>query len=130
MLFLPLFSPSFQQIHKIYLFLGFTSLRICYVIPLYIPLMHRQENRCVFTRVDPTLENYWRGVILFGNNFATYKFALAHALYDIDRSNTFISLQDLALPFSQHICAHLKQAPKQILNTTNPRPTYYRLPEL
>ncbi|UXY10446.1 HNH endonuclease [Kosakonia sp. ML.JS2a] len=75
-----------------------------------------------FYQVDPTLENYWRGVILFGNNFATYKFALAHALYDIDRSNTFISLQDLALPFSQHICAHLKQAPKQILNTTNPGP--------
>lgn len=75
-----------------------------------------------FYQVDPTLENYWRGVILFGNNFATYKFALAHALYDIDRSNTFISLQDLAIPFSQHICAHLKNAPKQILNTSKPGP--------
>ncbi|WP_342322408.1 hypothetical protein AAEY27_19325 [Kosakonia sp. BYX6] len=75
-----------------------------------------------FYQVDPSQENYWRGVILFGNNFAAYKFALAHALYDIERSNAYISLQDMALPFRQHICAHLKQSLKQILNTTKPGP--------
>lgn len=75
-----------------------------------------------FYTIDPTLENYWRGVILFGKNFATYKFALAHALYDIERTHTLISLQDLARPYSQHICAHLKQSPKQIVNARRPGP--------
>ncbi|WP_313449993.1 HNH endonuclease domain-containing protein [Pseudescherichia sp.] len=73
-----------------------------------------------FYQVDPTLENYWRGVILFGNNFATYKFALAHALYDVDRSDSMIKLDDLAVPFSRHICEHLKHAPRQILNDKKP----------
>ena len=73
-----------------------------------------------FYQANPALENYWRGVILFGNNFATYKFALAHALYDVERHNTLVLLEDLAVPFSKHICAHLKQSPKQILNTSKP----------
>lgn len=75
-----------------------------------------------FYQADPALENYWRGVILFGNNFATYKFALAHALYEVERSNTLITLEALALPFSHHICQHLKQAPKQTLNMAKPGP--------
>lgn len=29
------------------------------------------------------LENDWRGVILFGNNVASYKFALICALYNL-----------------------------------------------
>lgn len=73
-----------------------------------------------FYQVDPTLENFWRGVILFGNNFATYKFALAHALYDVERRNALVSLEDLAVPFSKHVIAHLKQAPRQILNDKKP----------
>lgn len=73
-----------------------------------------------FYKIAPTLENYWRGVILFGKNFASYKFALAHALYDVERTHTLISLQDLALPYSQHICAHLKQSPRQILKADKP----------
>lgn len=32
-----------------------------------------------FYQADPTLENYWRGLILFEKNVAFYKFALAHA---------------------------------------------------
>lgn len=68
-----------------------------------------------FYQVDPTLENYWRGIILFGKNVASYKFALAHALYDVKRDGSdLILLEDLALPFSQHLCRHLAQAPKQI----------------
>lgn len=73
-----------------------------------------------FYQADPTLESYWRGVILFGSNFATYKFALAHALYDVERHSTLVLLEDLAVPFSRHICEHLRQAPKQILNEKNP----------
>ncbi|MEX0501073.1 HNH endonuclease [Raoultella terrigena] len=68
-----------------------------------------------FYQIEPTLENDWRGIILFGKNVASYKFALAHALYDVRRDGSdLILLEDLALPFSQHLCRHLQQAPKQI----------------
>ena len=68
-----------------------------------------------FYQADPKLEHYWRGVILFGKNVASYKFALAHALYDLKQpDNDLITLEALAVPFARHICAHLKQAPKQI----------------
>ncbi|WP_158782145.1 HNH endonuclease domain-containing protein [Pantoea sp. BAV 3049] len=68
-----------------------------------------------FYQADPKLEHYWRGVILFGKNVASYKFALAHALYDLKQpGNDLITLEALAAPFARHLCAHLKQAPKQI----------------
>lgn len=68
-----------------------------------------------FYQSDPSLENYWRGVILFGKNVASYKFALAHALYEIDkRGSDLITLEALAAPFSYHLCQHLLHAPKQI----------------
>jgi len=38
-----------------------------------------------FIQGEPPLENYWRGIILFGRNVASCKFALAHALYDVPR---------------------------------------------
>lgn len=68
-----------------------------------------------FYQGDPTLENYWRGIILFGKNVASYKFALAHALYDLrHHQSELLSLEDLAQPFSQHLCHHLTSSPKQI----------------
>lgn len=71
-----------------------------------------------FYQIEPTLENYWRGIILFGKNVASYKFALAHALYDIRRDGSdLIRLEELAVPFSQHLCRHLEQAPKQITSS-------------
>ncbi|MTD27803.1 HNH endonuclease domain-containing protein [Erwinia sorbitola] len=67
-----------------------------------------------FYQADPTLANYWRGVILFGKNVASYKFALAHALYDLQQhQNDLIPLETLAAPFARHICTHLHHAPKQ-----------------
>lgn len=55
-----------------------------------------------FYQADPTLENYWRGVILFGRNVASYKFALASALYEVDKSGSdLITLDQLAVPFSR-----------------------------
>lgn len=68
-----------------------------------------------FYQVDPVLENYWRGIILFGKNVASYKFALASALYDVPRDGSdLVLLDDLAVPFSEHLCRHLKHAPKQV----------------
>ncbi len=73
-----------------------------------------------FYEVEPSLENYWRGIILFGNNVASYKFALACALYELaDSNNDFISLEQLAEPFSRHICDHLKEAPKQTTSSSS-----------
>ena len=43
-----------------------------------------------FYNNELTLENYWRGVILFGKNSSSYKFALAKAL--LEKSGRLISL--------------------------------------
>ena len=67
-----------------------------------------------FTDIEPTLENYWRGVILFGLNVASYKFALGKSLLDLSkRDSDFVSLQDLGERFSFHIAQHVKTHPKQ-----------------
>lgn len=62
-----------------------------------------------FVEVEPTLENYWRAIILFGKNTASYKFALAKSLIDVslERQSDLITLEDLALPYAMHLCEHL-----------------------
>ncbi|MCG3864473.1 MULTISPECIES: HNH endonuclease domain-containing protein [unclassified Photobacterium] len=73
-----------------------------------------------FYQVDPTNENYWRSIILFGKNVASYKFALAQSLIDLHaRPDDLITLDQLAIPFSQHLCEHLKQSPKQITSKSS-----------
>ena len=68
-----------------------------------------------FVDVEPTLENYWRAIILFGKNTASYKFALAKSLIDVslECQSDLISLDDLALPYALHLAEHLKHSPKQ-----------------
>lgn len=68
-----------------------------------------------FVDVEPTLENYWRAIILFGKNTASYKFALAKSLIDVslERKSDLIALDDLALPYALHLTEHLKHSPKQ-----------------
>jgi len=67
-----------------------------------------------FYEIEPTLENYWRGIILFGKNVASYKFALAKSLYDMKlTTNDLVTLEELSAPFSKHICEHLLTSPKQ-----------------
>lgn len=67
-----------------------------------------------FEQEYPSLDSYWRSIILFGKNSASYKFALAKSLLDIvPTGKSEISLEELALPFSKHLCEHLKNAPKQ-----------------
>lgn len=67
-----------------------------------------------FQNTSPSLESYWRSIILFGRNVASYKFALAKSLLEIIPSGqSEISLEALAEPFSRNLCEHLKIAPKQ-----------------
>lgn len=67
-----------------------------------------------FYEIEPSLENYWRSIILFGRNVASYKFALAKSLYDLkDNGDTVITLDKLAVPFAKHITEHLKICDKQ-----------------
>ena len=62
------------------------------------------------------IEESWRSIILFGKNVASYKFALAKTLLELDTKNSFITLEDLALPYAQNIASHLKNCKKQITN--------------
>ncbi len=62
-----------------------------------------------FLAKAPTLDANWRAVVLFGRNVASYKFALAKTLLGLaDRANERVSLEELAAPFSWHLCEHLK----------------------
>jgi 5-methylcytosine-specific restriction endonuclease McrA len=73
---------------------------------------------------DPSVEDYWRGIILFGKNVASYKFALAQSLLELAPcGKSIITLKDLAEPFSRNLCEHLSLVPKQ---TTSPSSKYLR----
>ncbi len=68
----------------------------------------------IFQEEKPSLEAYWRSVILYGRNVASYKFALAEALMDITKEGkSEVTLEHLAMPYTKHLCEHLKTAPKQ-----------------
>ena len=67
-----------------------------------------------FEEEYPSIESYWRAIVLFGQNVASYKFALAKSLLDlVDSETTRITLEDLAIPFAKHITEHLKLCDKQ-----------------
>ena len=72
------------------------------------------ERMAQFLDVQPTIENQWRALILFGRNVASYKFALGKALLDLrGQPGDLIKLEDLAVPFAANVCEHLQIAPKQ-----------------
>lgn len=73
-----------------------------------------------FTQAMPTLDNYWRSIVLFGQNTACYKFALAQAL--LEKAGTGVSevpLNALAEVYADNICQHLIKSPIQGTNPTN-----------
>jgi len=73
-----------------------------------------------FQEMVPTLDSYWRSIILIGRNVASYKFALAKSLYELaENETTFISLEDLAKPFAKNLCEHLKIQDKGFLQVVN-----------
>jgi len=72
-------------------------------------------DRTPFIPAVPSVEDCWRGVVLYGRNTASYKFALASALLELNpQSGQLIKLEDLAPAFAKHIARHLADAPKQI----------------
>lgn len=67
-----------------------------------------------FKEQYPSLESYWRSIILFGRNVASYKFALAESLLEIvPTGKTVLTLDELAVPYSKYLCQHIANAPKQ-----------------
>jgi len=74
----------------------------------------------LFIEVQPTREDYWRSVILFGRNVASYKFALAKSLLELASNEpNFIKLDELAAPFSRHIAEHLTRVDKQATSSSS-----------
>jgi ribulose bisphosphate carboxylase small subunit len=73
-----------------------------------------------FLERQRTPENYWRAVIHFGQNVASYKFALAKTLIELSaHENEFVKLEALAEPFSRHMVEHLAKAPKQATSSSS-----------
>jgi hypothetical protein len=69
---------------------------------------------------DPRLEDYWRGIILFGRNVASYKFALAKSLMELSpQSGQLLKLSEIAPAFSRHVVEHLKLADKQATSSSS-----------
>jgi len=67
-----------------------------------------------FLSKKPRLEDYWRAIVLFGQNVASYKFALAKSLLELrPEAGQLVTLDELAKPFSRNIAAHLKKIDKQ-----------------
>ena len=72
-----------------------------------------------FIDKDPSLETCWRSIILLGRNVASYKFALAKSLLEIQTDNSLIKLDDLAVPFAKNISKHLLNSEKQITSSSS-----------
>ena len=73
-----------------------------------------------FVETDPTLSNYWRSVILFGRNVASYKFALGKSLLELSaRGSDLITLEELSPFYARHICNHLALEDKQATSASS-----------
>jgi hypothetical protein len=67
-----------------------------------------------FLDVEPTVENRWRALVLFGRNSASYKFALGRVLLEWgQKGDELVRLEEIALPYAEAICEHLKASPRQ-----------------
>lgn len=78
--------------------------------------MNNTEN---FIDRNPTLDTYWRAIVLLGNNVASYKFALAKSLLEMPTETTLIRMEDLALPFARNISVHLEHNNKQVTSASS-----------
>ena len=63
---------------------------------------------------QPTIEDNWRGIILYGRNSQSYKFALAKSLLEMrPAEGDLIRLEDIAPIYAGHLTDHLKTSDKQ-----------------
>ena len=76
-------------------------------------------NKELFVDKNPSLDTSWRSIILLGRNVASYKFALAKSLLEIDSSSTEIGIEKIATPFAKNICEHLKNNEKQVTSKSS-----------
>lgn len=68
---------------------------------------------------DDELEVF-RAIILYGQNTASYKFAFGQSLLELSKSGkNFVSLDELARPFSRHIIEHLKSGKRQTVTASS-----------
>jgi len=73
-----------------------------------------------FLATQPSTEDYWRGIILLGRNVATYKLALAKSLLEFSSAGkTFVTMEELAVPYTRHLTEHLRQTEKQITSKSS-----------
>ena len=72
-----------------------------------------------FIDINPSLETYWRAIILLGKNTASYKFAWAKTLLDTKLNNSLVKVEDIALNYALSICDHLKKNNKQHTGISN-----------
>lgn len=71
----------------------------------------------------PSIEDYWRGIILFGKNVASYKFALAQSLLELaPGGKSTITLEELAQAYARHTLEHLRLCDSQSQQTNVPYP--------
>ena len=75
--------------------------------------MDRGNSVARFTHEIPSLSSYWRSIILFGQNAASYKFALGGALIEIGATSELVTLDQLAIPFARRVADHLRTHDKQ-----------------
>jgi hypothetical protein len=66
------------------------------------------------------IEQSWRSIILLGRNTASYKFALAQSLIEVSNTGkTSVTLDELAQPFADKVCRHLKLTDKQSTSSSS-----------
>ena len=76
-----------------------------------------------FLGAAPSIEDYWRGIILFGKNVASYKFALAQSLLELaPGGRSIITLEELAPAYARHTLEHLRLCDSQSQQTNTPYP--------
>ena len=67
-----------------------------------------------FQDATPTPAGDWRHIVRFGRNVASYKFALSSTLLNLAaQQQTFVRLEDLAVPYAASICEHLLAEDRQ-----------------
>ena len=68
----------------------------------------------MFTDSEASTEAYFRSVILFGRNVASYKFTPGEALLQFaSEGRNFVSMDDLARPFTASLLRHLREVDVQ-----------------